>query len=78
MPGTYEVYVNNYEEMDEESIDFIVLTYEDGEISTIDDSWGLERGFNHEDKLEAMMKMTTIEITQEMIDDIDSNVFVAM
>ena len=34
-----------------------MLTYEDGKISTIADSWGFERWFNHEDKLEAMMKM---------------------
>ena len=68
MPGIYEVYVNNYEQLYEESVDFIVLSYEDGKISTIEDSWSQEQGFNPGDNLEAMKKVTTINITQEMID----------
>ena len=77
-PGTYHFYVNNYHTRgnpksqsnpNHTSIDFTVVVNLDGEVSTIADSWDVvKRGENSHSIIGRMMYMTTIDITQEMID----------
>ena len=77
-PGIYHFYVNNYHTRgnpksqsnpNHEAIDFTVVVNLDGEISTINDSWDvIKRGENSSSIIGRMMYITTIEITQAMID----------
>ena len=71
-PGVYLFYVNNYctrGNPKDNSIDFTVVVNLDGEVSTIKDSWdAFKRGENRPSKIDRMMYVTTIEITQAMID----------
>ena len=77
-PGVYHFYVNNYctrgnprsqSNPNHMSIDFTVVVNLDGEISTINDSWDvIKRGENSSSIIGRMIYITTIEITQAMID----------
>ena len=71
-PGSYSFYVNNYAtrgDPRDKTIDFTVVVNLDGEVSTFADSWDVKkRGENQNSAINRMMHITTIDITQAMID----------
>ena len=79
VPGIYEVYVNNYRYHDSvEDIDFTVVSYINDATDTFEDTWDLGTRYTGDEPMGNMMHITTIEITQEMIDADYGSVFIAM
>ena len=78
MPGVYEVYVNNYNFRPArvEDIDFTVVSNINDATDTFKGTWSGTK--NPRNVLEQMIHITSIEITQEMIDADYGSLFIAM